>query len=97
MSLWFNLRINDERIGVVEIQRREALDLSNPAAIANEWCTYDVLRDEQLIGQVRHMYGHGAWRLLALASNLLANEPATEYREALQELRSALKGVESER
>lgn len=97
MALWFNLRINDERIGVVEIQRRELLDLSDPAAIANEWCTYDVLRDEQLIGQVRHMYGHGAWRLLALASNLLANEPAPEYREALKDLRSVMDGAESER
>jgi hypothetical protein len=71
MALWFTLSINDERIGHVEIRRREPLDLRDPAAIADVWSMYDVRRDGHLVGQVRHRYGAGAWTLLALASNLI--------------------------
>ena len=74
MALWFNLAINDERIGQVEIKRLEFLDLSDPEAIADVWSTYEVRRDGRLVGQVRHQYGHGAWRLLALASALLDSD-----------------------
>lgn len=72
MALWFDLNINEQRIGTVEIRRKEHLDLSNAAAIANVWSTYDVRRDGELIGQVRHMYGDGAWKLLALVADLIA-------------------------
>lgn len=74
MALWFYLSINDQRIGVVGIRRREPLDLTDPAAIAHVESTYDVRRDEVLVGQVRHVYGHGAWKLLALAADLIARE-----------------------
>ncbi len=76
MALWFNLSINEQRLGGVEIRRREHLDLTNPAAIADTWSTYDVWRDGVPIGQVRHVYGHGAWKLLALAADLIAREGA---------------------
>jgi hypothetical protein len=74
MALWFNLKINEQCIGGVEVQRREPLDLSDPSAIADTWSTYDVRRDGVLVGQVRHVYGHGAWKLLSLASDLIASE-----------------------
>ena len=74
MAVWFDLRLNAERLGAVEIRRREPLDLTDPAAIANTWSTYDVRRDGVLVGQVRHVYGHGAWHLLALATGLIAQE-----------------------
>lgn len=71
MALWFNLRAGSQPIGHVEIQRREHLDLTDPAAIADLWSTYDVRCDGRLVGQVRHCYGHGAWKLLTLAASLL--------------------------
>lgn len=74
MALWFNLKINEERIGGVEIRRREPLDLSNPSAIQREVCTYDVFLDGRRFGPVRHRYGDGAWRLLATAADLIASE-----------------------
>lgn len=77
MALWFDLNINAETIGHVEIRRREALDLRNPAAIADVWSTYDVRRDGLLVGQVRHRYGDRAWKLLALACSLINTTDAT--------------------
>lgn len=74
MALWFKLNVNDEQLGTVEIRRRERLDTSDPAAIAGVWSTYDVRRDGRLIGQVRHVYGHGAWHLLSLVSGMLATD-----------------------
>ena len=70
MALWFDLRINAQTIGNVEIRRRSWLDLDDPLT-ADTWNTYDVRRDGVLVGQVRHRYGHGAWKLLALAASLL--------------------------
>jgi hypothetical protein len=72
MAVWFTLNINDQRIGAVEIRRREPLDLSDPAAIADVWSTYNVWRDGKHMGDVRHCYGHGAWKLLALVADLIA-------------------------
>lgn len=67
MALWFTLCDNAESLGMVEVRCREWLDLSDPAAIADVWSTYDVYRDWELVGQVRHQYGRGPWRLLMLA------------------------------
>jgi hypothetical protein len=74
MALWFNLKINEQCIGGVEVQRREPLDLSDPSAIQHEVCTYDVFLDGCRLGSVRHRYGAGAWRLLAAAADLIAGE-----------------------
>lgn len=72
MALWFDLKVNHDRIGTVEIRRREALDIRDPAVIADVRSTYDVRVNGHLIGQVReHRYGDGAWRLLALATDLI--------------------------
>lgn len=80
MALWFNLRINRSGIGMVEIRRREDLDISNSAAIQDAVSTYDVFRDEEQIGTVEHRYGDRAWKLLALATDLLAKEDAGRLR-----------------
>lgn len=85
MAVWFNLSINEQRIGGVEIRRREHLDLSDPAAIADTWNTYDVWRDGVHVGQVRHVYGHGAWQLLALASSLIASADLAELNQRADE------------
>lgn len=74
MALWFELKVNAERIGVVEIRRLEHLDLTDPAAIADAVSTYEIRRDEQVIGSLMHRYGDGAWRLLAEAADLIATE-----------------------
>lgn len=71
MALWFDLKINHEHIGTVEIRRREHLDITDRAAIADVVSTYTVRQSGHLIGEVRHRYGDGAWRLLALATNLI--------------------------
>ena len=78
MALWFQLKVNAELLGTVEIRRQEDLDLSDLAAIAYTWSTYDVRRDGILVGQVRHVYGHGAWHLLALVASLLADDDRPE-------------------
>lgn len=78
MALWFDLNINGRLIGEVEIQRREPLDLTDQAAIQDAVSTYDVFNRGRLIGQVRHRYGDGAWRLLAIAAALLADEVDVE-------------------
>ena len=72
MALWARLMVNAEQIGVVEIQRREFLDLTAQAAIQDEISTYDVTVDGQACGTVRHRYGDGGWRLLALAADAVA-------------------------
>src|SRR5690349_20576276 len=74
MALWFNLNCNDERIGQVEIRRREHLGLSNPPGIRDAVSTYDLRRDGELVGAVKHRYGDGAGRLLGLAADLIEQE-----------------------
>jgi hypothetical protein len=69
--LWFNLKCNADRIGTVEIQRREKLDISDPVAIRDVVSTYTVTLDDRLIGVVAHRYGDGAYRLTALATELI--------------------------
>lgn len=76
MALWFELKVNHDHIGTVEIRRREHLDLTDRAAIASAWCTYTVRQNGHLIGEVRHRYGDGAWRLLALATDLIGEHIA---------------------
>jgi hypothetical protein len=71
MSLWFDLNINDQRIGDVDIQRVEPLDVSDPVAIADVVSAYTVRRNGVPIGTVHHRYGDGAWRLLVLAANCI--------------------------
>lgn len=67
--LWFDLRLNSQTIGSMEIQRHEDLDLGDPAS-ADTVCTYTVYVDGLNVGEVRHRYGDGAWRLVALAADL---------------------------
>ncbi len=71
MALWLRLMANADPIGVVEIQRREVLDLADPA-VADAVSTYDVRRDREQVGTVTHRYGDGAWVLLAKAAALVA-------------------------
>ncbi len=70
MTLWFDLNSNSHRIGAVEIKRLEEID--GTPATADTWSTYEVRRDGQLIGQVRHLFPAGWWKLLALAASLIA-------------------------
>jgi hypothetical protein len=72
MSLWVILHAGDERIGLLDCQRQEHLDLSDKAAIADAVCTYAIRLDGELIGVIRHRYGAGAWKLLAAAARLAA-------------------------
>lgn len=72
MALWFDLRVNANRIGLVEIRRVEHLDLADQAAIADAVSTYRIRRDGRYVGAVRHRYGDGAWQLLAAAADLIA-------------------------
>lgn len=76
MSVWFALRINSGHIGTVEIRRTEYLDLSDKAAIQDVVSTYEVKRDDVLVGTVEHRYGDGAWRLVSLACDLVARADA---------------------
>lgn len=76
MAMWFRLRINAEHIGMVEVRRQEHLDLTNQAAIQDAVSTYSVFRDGQPIGSVKHRYGDGAWKLLALTADLIVEEDA---------------------
>jgi hypothetical protein len=73
MALWFDVNINSQRIGTIDIQRREPLDLTDPASIQDAVCTYVVRRDGDLVGTVRHRYGDGVWVLLVIATDLIAN------------------------
>lgn len=80
MALWFKLRANRQCLGTVEIRRREDLDITDQAAIQDAVSTYDVYQDDEKIGTVRHRYGDRAWKLLALATELLAKEDAERPR-----------------
>lgn len=91
MSLWFPLNINDERIGVAEITRREFLDLTDRAAIANQVCTYLVRINDVDHGTVRHRYGDGAW---ALARAALATAFPSDQTRRLADLRQHLDQAE---
>lgn len=78
MSLWFVLRIGNTVIGDMEIRRQEELDISDPAAVADEVCTYKVEVDGAEIGEVHHRYGDGAWALAGRAIALYeSDEPLT--------------------
>ena len=68
MALWFSLKVNADKIGLMEIRRREDLNLHDPAAIADVVCTYRVIVDGVHVAEVRHRYGDGAWKLVALAA-----------------------------
>jgi hypothetical protein len=74
MALHYDLQINREMIGWVEIQRIEERDISNAAAVADVWSTYKVKRDGRLVGTLQHRYGDGAWQLNRLAAALLADD-----------------------
>ncbi len=72
MALYFDLRINSNVLGRVEVRRQERVDISDPEAIADEIFTYTVTRDGRPMGTVVHRYGRGAWALLAEVADLLA-------------------------
>lgn len=72
MALWFSLNVNDQCIGTCVIQRNEELDLSDPAAIADEVCTYTVSIDGTPTVLVEHRYGDGAWELARRALDAVA-------------------------
>lgn len=74
MALWFRLRCNDEHLGTCVIQRTEHLDLSDPAAIADEVCTYTVTIDGKAEILVEHRYGDGAWELVRKALEAVARK-----------------------
>lgn len=74
MSVWFGVNLNAERIGDVVIRRVEPLDLADPAAIQDVVSTYEVSRDGRLVGTVKHRYGAGPFRLVSLATALIAEE-----------------------
>ncbi len=71
MALWFRLHLNDEQIGVAEVQRRDVLDLADPAT-ADAVSTYVVRLDGRTVGTLTHRYGNGAWSLVAKAADLIA-------------------------
>lgn len=87
--VWLDLMIGGTFLGNVEIRRREHLDLTNQAAIQDAVSTYEVSRSGRLVGTVRHRYGDGAWRLLALASALIADKDAGTPRGPLSSTESA--------
>lgn len=89
MALWFDLMVNMGHLGTVGIRCREHLDLTNQAAIQDAVSTYEVSRSGRLVGTVRHRYGDGAWRLLALASALIADKDANTPRGPLSSTESA--------
>jgi hypothetical protein len=72
MAVWFHLNINDTVIGMVEIRRRQPLDLTDQAGIQDVVSIYTVSRDHRKVGEVQHRYGDGAWRLVAAAADLIA-------------------------
>jgi hypothetical protein len=76
MAVWFGLNSSAERIGDVVIRRVEPLDLADPAAIQDVVSTYEVSRDGLLVGTVKHRYGDKAYRLVSLATALIAEEDA---------------------
>jgi hypothetical protein len=77
MSLWFVLRMNEKRIGSLEIQRQQDLDLTDKTAIADAVSDYKVFvatekrPGQRLAGTVGHRYGDGAWVLLRKALELI--------------------------
>lgn len=75
MSLWFVLHANDQTIGSCEIRRREHLDLTDKAAIADTVCTYEIRIDGEDVGTVKHRYGDGAWALARAALEEANAEP----------------------
>jgi hypothetical protein len=71
VSLWFELRINRQRLGLLTVKRRDHLDLDDQAGIRDAVATYDVDLDGEHLGTVRHRYGDGAWVLTNKATALV--------------------------
>lgn len=75
MSLWARVNVNADRVGLIEVQRDEHLDLTGDRAqVDAAVCSYTVRLDGREIGKVRHRYGDRAWRLLAKACDLTARD-----------------------
>jgi len=72
VAVWFEVNINSQYIGDVEIRRREKLDLGDQAAIQDVVSTYLVTLNGMHMGDVRHRYGDGVWRLIAIATEIIA-------------------------
>ncbi len=71
--MWFRLMVNSECVGVVDVQRRERLDLSDKTAIADVVSTYTVSRDGRPVGTLQHRYGSGAFALAEKACAMVAD------------------------
>lgn len=76
MALWCWLNVNDQRIGLLDIQRHESLDLTDREAVADVVSTYTVRIDGVERATVRHRYGDGAWALLRTALAAAVPDPA---------------------
>jgi hypothetical protein len=66
MSLWLDLRVGRKTVvGRLEVIRRTRTSelMLPPDAV----CTYEVLLDGRVRGEVTHRYGDGAWALLRAA------------------------------
>lgn len=74
MGMWFTLGINSRKLAEVTIHRLEALDVTDPHAVRDEVCTYEVNYNGQKLGTVQHRYGDGKWSLLQLAAGLIDDE-----------------------
>ncbi len=72
--LHFDLRINGSLLSRIEVQRREHLNLSDPASIADVVSTYEVRLDGRVVGEVKHRYGDRAPTLARLALELIEKE-----------------------
>lgn len=64
MSLWFDLQVNSETIGRLEIRRLTRRVTSTDPDSINR---YVVILDGEEIGQVEHRYGDGPWELVRKA------------------------------
>jgi hypothetical protein len=78
MVMWFELKINSRKVGVLDIQR-----ISNTSTVVLEdslVSTYQVKLDGQIIGHVEHRYCDGPWVLVNKASALAAVQPPEPVR-----------------
>lgn len=84
MSLWLAPRVGlADPVGHMEIRRREYLDLSDKAAIADAVSTYEVRIDSEFRATVSHRYGDGAWVLLRKALDAAVPVPEEQDRDAV--------------
>jgi hypothetical protein len=71
MGMAIEVNINGLRIGRAFVRRKEYFDISDRDAVADNVSTYEVSLDNRYIGEVRHRYGDGAWKLTAIVAEFL--------------------------